>query len=729
MAAKPVGCLLVPGAGEAPDQHDWAAGLKLPFPIRLCALDETVGADATVLVAVIGKNVEFPLPQAQFIHSRWPEARILILRGASEGVELQRRIMLTPGLGLNVRVVSDVDGASAIALLREQLTLAEQQVGFRRDLQIVSTHLQASPVRAPTFPVSVHALLQLLPIGVVVLDHHDRLSYQNDVAVKMGSERSGSEHEAPWRNWPSDAASTMVQLLERARAQQCAVSGTIALGGGARMVRHVDVLVEAGLAVHERGVVVALQDVTQRVVAESAKSRFLANISHEFRTPLSAIICYGEILRNDLNSNSEHAKAVQTITSSAEHLLGLVDDVLDFSTLDAGPQELQVADFDLAECLDGISRMIVVSCEKRQLNWVCDVALSRPCRVRGDQLKIGRILINLLSNAVKFTHAGEVRLSVLHKNGQFRFEVSDTGVGIPADEQGKVAQAFYRGAGAESESGAGLGLSICARLLQLMDSELELDSVPGQGSHFKFGLTLPLSRSPELELPAHCSEIPRLEPGRELAVLVVDDHQAGREVLCHWLRAAGAKVCEASNGREALALIRRRIPDLVILDLHMPIMDGFTTLAQLRSHPRWRGISCIAVTASCEGIQPLWNQERGFAACLHKPFNVHELFAVISRATGLQFETAPSLSALPVDDGDGECLAAAESGLPYRESLAQLRESSRLCDVDEINRILSRSPALPRSLRAQLAGFAKRYDFAALESTLATLQSAQRARG
>jgi signal transduction histidine kinase len=225
--------------------------------------------------------------------------------------------------------------------------------------------------------------------------------------------------------------------------------------------------------------------------ANRAKSMFLANMSHEIRTPMNAILGYTRILQRGQDLSTDQRRALETVETSGNHLMTLINDVLDISKIEAGSLEVNNTSFDLQDVLRSLEVMFRLRCEEKGLSWHVDAPDTGPIPVTGDEGKLSQVLINLLSNAVKYTDSGEIALRV-HSldDSSYRFEVIDTGAGISAEEQRVVFDTFYRTEDASMREGAGLGLPIALRLVSLMDGSLEVESERGKGSRFFFALTL-----------------------------------------------------------------------------------------------------------------------------------------------------------------------------------------------------------------------------------------------
>ncbi|MCP4110583.1 MAG: response regulator [Desulfobacteraceae bacterium] len=387
-------------------------------------------------------------------------------------------------------------------------------------------------------------------------------------------------------------------------------------------------------------------------VANQAKSAFIANMSHELRTPLNAILGYAQILQNGQGVDADHLHRLRIIHRSGEHLLTLINDILDISKIEAGKMELLPTDIHIPSFMNGVAGIIRARAEKKSLDFKVETD-TLPQGVRADVIRLRQILLNLLSNAVKFTEKGGVTLRIKtigrrdDKRQTIRFEVADTGVGISSNELDYVFQPFEQAGGIEGRAdGTGLGLSITQNLVDIMGGELKAESSPGQGSTFWFELSLPVVVAKAKEMQ-YVREITGYS-GAQRKILVADDKPDNRMVLCDMLEPSGFEVILVENGREAVAKARDIRPDLILMDLVMPVMNGFEAMQAIRREPALQNVPVIAVSASV--LEPDRRKSRvaGCDAFLPKPVETQALYALLETHLNLTWTYAePAHETIP----------------------------------------------------------------------------------
>jgi len=370
--------------------------------------------------------------------------------------------------------------------------------------------------------------------------------------------------------------------------------------------------------------------------SSKAKENFLATMSHEIRTPLNAIIGIAELMK--MNAANRNEDNMDTLCYSAKNLLALITDILDISKIDSGKIELTSTPVHLPELLHRICQVFQQGLENNELDVVLHQSPALPKVVLGDELRLTQILNNLISNAIKFTPKGQVTISAAAENTQegrvrINFMVQDTGIGIKKKDLTRIFEAFEQADQGKLRKygGTGLGLNITKKLLELLGGKISVASKPGIGTTFSFSLDFEVYDQQLTDTSQHHGA-QRLKPDalKGKNILLVEDNVINQKVVgsffIHW----GMHHDIANNGKEALAHLAAKNYDLVILDLFMPVMDGFETLKILRKDPSQKTLPVIALTASAE--VPVMEKaiKQGANKCLTKPFNSQELFDAMS---------------------------------------------------------------------------------------------------
>ncbi|WP_437982107.1 AAA family ATPase [Sorangium sp. So ce117] len=425
-------------------------------------------------------------------------------------------------------------------------------------------------------------------------------------------------------------------------------------------------------------------DVTERKQAEAerqarktaeaasrAKTEFLANMSHELRTPLNAILGYAQILKRSPGLDDRQTTGLETIQQSGQHLLTLINDLLDLAKIEAGKIELYPEPIHLSAFLTVVADIIRVRAEQKSLHFVYEVTPLLPQAVLADEKRLRQVLLNLLGNAVKFTDRGRVRFGVQvlaqdetdETGARLRFEVEDTGVGMTPEQLARLFQPFGRVGDVRRRPGTGLGLMISRQLVHLMGSEIHVESRPDEGSRFWFDATLPVAEIAASLRPSERVAVDYEGPRRK--VLVADDMVGNRAVLSDLLSSLGFEVCEAANGQEAIEQAMAASPDLVVMDLVMPVMGGLKAIHCIRRDRQARGLArlpFIVVSASANEEDQAESVAAGADAFLSKPIDQESLLRIIGAQLGLTW-----VYARPAEEQAGDRGAAALVAPPREE--------------------------------------------------------------
>jgi len=372
-----------------------------------------------------------------------------------------------------------------------------------------------------------------------------------------------------------------------------------------------------------------------------AKSAFLAKMSHELRTPLNAILGFTNLIRRKPGTRADDVEKLDIVHRSGEHLLTLINDVLDLSKIEAGRYHLEEVDFDLKHLLDDLEAMFRLRAETKGLELVFERHHEIPTCIHADNLKLRQVLINLLGNAVKFTEQGIVRCQVVSNDAYDRldFSIADTGLGISSAELETIFEAFTQSqVGRDAQQGTGLGLAISQQFVRLMGGELTVASEVGKGSTFSFSIPIRIAESEIVPLDTTERTAISLAPDQPLyRMLVVDDDEINRRLLVELLKPFGFELREAVNGAEAVQEFENWNPHLIWMDMRMPVMDGYTAAQEIRSSTRGRAVSIVAVTASTFEEERSQVLAAGCDDFLRKPFREGQIFQILEKLLGIEF--------------------------------------------------------------------------------------------
>jgi predicted ATPase/signal transduction histidine kinase/CheY-like chemotaxis protein/tRNA A-37 threonylcarbamoyl transferase component Bud32 len=499
--------------------------------------------------------------------------------------------------------------------------------------------------------------------------------------------------------------------------------------------------------------------------ANRAKSTFLANMSHELRTPLNAILGFSQLMNQDANLSTEQKENLGIIHRSGEHLLTLINQVLDLSKVEAGCMAKNETNFDIHYLLADIEDMFALKAQDKGLQLRFDCAADVPKYIRTDEVKLRQVLINLIGNAIKFTSSGGVSVKVESRaevprgrgaegqrgrgettnkqpttNNRFHarsavqlttitFEVKDTGVGIAADELEKLFKPFVQTtSGQRVQQGTGLGLTITHQFVRLMGGEITAISrgkafTPGMplrefldnttGTTFKFDIPVDIADASEIDNQPHSRRVVALAPNQpQYRILVVDDRDYNRQLLIKLLKPLGFEVQEATNGTEAIDIWDSYSPHLIWMDMRMPMMDGYEATKRIKSTTKGQATAVIALTAS------VWEEEKAVilsAGCddfVRKPFHKEVIFDTMAKHLGVRYlyqeqESSSRPAHVTVEPLNLTDLLAAMQ----KKWIVKLHEAALDADAELVSQILAEVPESHALVRQTCKGWVKKFQF------------------
>ena len=472
------------------------------------------------------------------------------------------------------------------------------------------------------------------------------------------------------------------------------------------------------------------------LTAAKTKSMFLANMSHEIRTPLNAILGYSQILERDSALTTDQRKSLNTIGRSGEHLLALINDVLEMSKIEAQQVVLSLETFDLPSLLLDIEMMFEVRAKAKGLLLSYEKIGEIPQYIFGDESKIRQVLINLLGNAIKFTEEGGIILRALvgepelstadndHDTVQFIFEVEDTGIGIPESDFYKIFEAFEQSLNGErSGEGTGLGLSISREYARIMGGDVTVTSQIGVGSTFRFEMKAQISQRSDLAEKTFEKRVICIKPEQgEYRALVVDDRETNRDLLTKMISNIGFIVREATNGLEAVEAFQEWQPQLILMDLVMPEMDGREAAHVIRGQLSKDDVqpTIIAVTASVLSTEKDAIIAQGVDDFIRKPFREADLFEKIRLHLGVEYiyeEHDTTISSPETSENIYEQLKRSMRGLSP-EILADLRSATEALDTEQLHKLIDQITGIDQNQLDQLRELVDKLDIDMIEDLL-----------
>lgn len=415
--------------------------------------------------------------------------------------------------------------------------------------------------------------------------------------------------------------------------------------------------------------------------ANKAKSVFLANMSHELRTPLNAILGFSQMMAQEPGLTASQSESLKIINNSGEHLLKLINDVLELAKIEAGKLQLEVSSFDLHGLVRDIVDMMRVRAQQKGLPLTLEQSPQLPHYIKGDEARLRQILSNLIGNAIKFTDQGSVTVRLYCKDNSLShlvLEVEDTGTGIADADQRQLFNPFTQLSQGVARGGTGLGLSIVSQFAQLMNGSVAVESAPGKGSLFRVELPLELSEGTDTSPPRHTSaeDVTGVAPGQpNYRILIAEDHPDNRVLLSRLMTRLGLMVKMAADGAECVKIFQDWHPDLIWMDRRMPVMDGIEATRRIRQLPGGDKVRIVAVTASAFREQEQDLHDAGIDDYVRKPYLFGEIYNCLERHLGLKF----------IYRSDGAAVSAAAAGQLSLQGLAalELRLRAELHDAVE----------------------------------------------
>lgn len=454
--------------------------------------------------------------------------------------------------------------------------------------------------------------------------------------------------------------------------------------------------------------------------ASRAKSAFLANMSHEIRTPMNAILGFSQLMLRDPALSPEQRQRLTAINRNGEHLLSLLNGILEMSKIEAGRVSLNLEPCDLHALLRDLEFMFRERAESRQLRFVVERAAGLPPRIMVDESKLRQVFINLLANAVKFTARGHVVLRVgCEPEGARAWrlvaEIEDTGPGISPAELGRLFQHFEQTqSGRDAGGGSGLGLAISREFARLMGGDITVRSQLGQGTTFRLEVRLASSAGEADPSPPELRRAQRLAAGQPpQRILIVDDHEDSRTLLRQTLDALGFEIAEAADGPAALTACRRWQPQLLVVDLRMPGMDGCEVIRRVRAEAGGQPPKIITLTANAFEETRRQTLAAGADAFLAKPFRTPELLEAIRQLTGVKFvyEESAAEEDLPAAAEAGNHPPRLDLGRWPAELLQRMRAAVTSADLEQLLAWIDEGRCHdPRGAR-ELQQLAERYEY------------------
>jgi CheY-like chemotaxis protein/nitrogen-specific signal transduction histidine kinase len=458
--------------------------------------------------------------------------------------------------------------------------------------------------------------------------------------------------------------------------------------------------------------------------ANRTKSVFLANMSHEIRTPLNAIIGFSQLMNRDSTFSSKQKEYNNSIIRAGEHLLSLINNILELSKVEAGHVVLNPANVDLYSLFKDLQLFFKEPAQSKHLQFIFETAPGLPQYVVVDESKLRQIFINLIGNAIKFTEKGSVTARVscdLSMEGKkyLLVEIADSGPGISEHEQKSLFKHFVQtSSGIKKGSGTGLGLALSRELVLLMGGNIALSSKTGTGTVFTFHVEIHEGQFVHAE-PYTTSRVMSIDKGRNAyRILVVDDKKENLQVVVNLLNMVGFETYEAVNGKEAIEKFEALNPDLILMDLRMPEMDGYEATRRIKLTEKGARTPIIALTASTLEEDRDKIKSMGIQGYIHKPFRENDLFDAIGKSLGISYiyeEEKPSWPVIYLNDDEA---IAAGIGKLSDKLLFNMLEALAVADIKQLKTLINSIEQDNKGLALFLMNLARQYDYDHLQKIL-----------
>ncbi|MBD2482083.1 response regulator [Planktothrix sp. FACHB-1365] len=470
-------------------------------------------------------------------------------------------------------------------------------------------------------------------------------------------------------------------------------------------------------------------------LANRAKSIFLANMSHELRTPLHAILGFTQLMLRQSEAESKQLENLEIINRSGEHLLKLINEILDLTKIESGRTVLNLSSFDLYACLTSLNQLFELKAKSKGIELIFEWDTTLPQYIQSDEGKLRQVLINLLGNAIKFTSQGQVILrakiqpplepnilvfdsSLWEQNESEQtylyFEIEDTGPGIAPEELTQLFEAFIQTeTGKKSQQGTGLGLTISQKFIRLMGGEIQVESKLNQGTLFRFYIHIYPVHFLNIKPLISTKQVIGIEPNQpNYRILIVDDHLTNRQLLLHLLSPLGFDLREAENGQEALGIWNHWQPHLIFMDMRMPVMDGYEATKQIKSHLKGEATVIIALTGSVFEEERTVVLSAGCDDFVRKPCREEQLLETIGHHLGVRYLYAPEIdcseSGLKIDP---PILTPDALKIMSSDWLIALRYGAAAADGEQILQLLQQIPPSHRHIAQSLMVLVNNFSF------------------